>query len=290
MRTKGLKYASPLRYPGGKAALADLLAELRRLNHLGELPIAEPFAGGAGASLSLLYGEETPAVHINDADPAIHAFWKALMVRPNQFMAKLDNTLVDLAEWKRQREVHRRPSRASVTNLGFATFYLNRCNRSGIILKGGPIGGLKQKGRWKIDARYNRDELRQRCKRVVEYRDRIHVTPDDGLEFIKKHATEKLFFFIDPPYYEKGPTLYLNSLKPSYHEALARQLKGMQDASWVMTYDNAKEIRALYEPWAQVHEFQLDYAASGRRKGHELFICPRHLRIPTSQKSAAIQW
>ena len=50
-----MKTCSPLRYPGGKSAMAELLSEIRRLNGLGDRAIAEPFAGGAGASLTLLF-------------------------------------------------------------------------------------------------------------------------------------------------------------------------------------------------------------------------------------------
>ena len=62
----------------------------------------------------------------------------------------------------------------------FSAFYLNRCNRSGIIMNGGPIGGVKQTGKWKLDARFNKAELRRRCEKVAEYRERIHVSGDDG--------------------------------------------------------------------------------------------------------------
>ena len=57
-----MKTSSPLRYPGGKSAMADLLRSIRRLNGLGSRDLAEPFAGGAGASLSLLFQEEVPKV------------------------------------------------------------------------------------------------------------------------------------------------------------------------------------------------------------------------------------
>jgi DNA adenine methylase len=270
--------------------MAGLLASVRRLNSWGDYPIAEPFAGGAGASLSLLYSEETPHVFINDADVAINAFWWSVTRRPKEFAAKLKGTTANMVEWKRQRGIHSRPSQVSRTDLGFATFYLNRCNRSGIILKGGPIGGNDQKGKWKIDARYNVPELLRRCDEVAEYRSRIVVTGEDGLQFIRKRASDRVFFFIDPPYYEKGPTLYLNSLTHAYHRALARQLQSMPGAAWVMTYDDTPEVRALYESWATVREFQLDYAASGRRKGRELFICPKSLKLPMRQESQAIAW
>lgn len=268
--------------------MAGLLAELRRLNVIGDAPLAEPFAGGAGAALSLLYREETTEIFINDADAAMHDFWWTLCHRPRPFLERVSLAEITLEEWRRQRSIYR-ASTSSRLARGFAAFYLNRCNRSGIIMNGGPIGGTEQKGRWKIDARYNRATLRQRCDRVVEYRDRINVSGFDGLEFIRKLRSRRVFFFIDPPYFEKGPTLYLNTLDPEYHRKLGRELKRL-DQPWVLTYDDCDEIRKIYSEWATIRPFMLRYVASERRKGRELLIAPKWMQLPKMQRSASIDW
>lgn len=282
--------SSPLRYPGGKSALAGLLAQVRRLNGLGHRAIAEPFAGGAGASLSLLYLEETPEIYINDADPAIYDFWWSLVNRPNSFLEMLTNTRVSIAEWRRQRDAYRDSSRLSHLCRGFSVFYLNRCNRSGIIMKGGPIGGVKQTGKWKLDARFNKPELRRRCQKVAEYRDRIHVSCRDGIELLGSLNADATLFFIDPPYFVKGRTLYLNALDQDYHAALAARLKSMKDAAWVLTYDDCPEVRKLYRGWATIRPFALRYVAADRRSGKEVLITPKWMHLPTHQRSAAITW
>src|SRR5690606_796133 len=127
-------------------------------NGVAGLAQAEPFAGGAGASLTLLYEERAPEVHINDADPAMHDLWWALISKNEKFAEILSSTRASMAEWRRQREIYRSP-RTTRLKRGFAAFYLNRCNRSGIIMNGGPIGGTEQAGRWKVDARYNKETL-----------------------------------------------------------------------------------------------------------------------------------
>ena len=230
-----MRTASPLRYPGGKSAMAGLLSEIRRLNRLGDHAIAEPFAGGAGAALTLLYLEETPEIHINDVDPAIHDFWWNLVSKPQPFVDMLSKTRVSMAEWRRQRDVYRDRGRVSRVRRGFSAFYLNRCNRSGIIMNGGPIGGVMQAGRWKLNARFNKPELLRRCGKVTEYRDRIQVSCRDGVDFISSLDADSTFFFIDPPYFAKGQTLYLNALDDEYHSALSARLKVMSDAAWVLT-------------------------------------------------------
>lgn len=285
-----MKTSSPLRYPGGKSAMAGLLSQLRRLNGLGDRAVAEPFAGGAGASLTLLYLEETHEIYVNDADPAIHDFWWSLVNRPQPFVEMLSNTRVSMAEWRRQRDVYREYSRISRLRRGFSAFFLNRCNRSGIIINGGPIGGTKQKGKWKLDARFNKTDLLRRCKKVAEYHDRIHVSGCDGIEFIKSLDSESTFFFIDPPYFVKGQTLYLNAVDEEYHRTLSTQLKSMSDAAWVLTYDDCAEIRRLYRDWATIRPFSLRYVAAERRSGKEILITPKWMRLPTSQASAVVSW
>ena len=281
---------SPLRYPGGKSSMVGLLRQIRRLNGLGGLSIAEPYAGGAGASLALLYLEEACEIFINDADPALHDFWWSLVNRPSDFETKLLRTRVSMTEWRRQRNIYRDSRRSSKVRRGFSAFYLNRCNRSGIILDGGPIGGIKQRGNWKLNARFNKKELIRRCQKIAEYRDRIHVSGHDGVDFLVSRDTSSTFFFIDPPYYLKGPLLYLNLLDDQYHASLAAQLREMTDSAWVLTYDDCPQVRRLYRGWATIRPFGLRYAASVRRKGKELLITPKWMRLPNSQPSLAISW
>lgn len=252
--------------------------------------MAEPFAGGAGASLTLLFREETHEIYINDVDPAIHDFWWTLVNKPRPFLDMLTKTRASIAEWHRQRDVYRDQGRVSRVRRGFAAFYLNRCNRSGIIMNGGPIGGVKQRGKWRLNARFHKSGLRCRCEKVVEYRDRIHVSCQDGMQFIENLDREATLFFIDPPYFVKGETLYLNTLNEEYHAALAAQLKSMKNAAWVLTYDDCTKVRRMYSDWATIRPFSLRYVAAERRSGKEVLIVPKWMRLPASQSSAALIW
>lgn len=285
-----MRTSSPLRYPGGKSAMADLLCRIRKINKMGGLGLAEPFAGGAGASLSLLFQEEVSHIHLNDADPAIHDFWWTLKYRPAPFLELIDAARLDISEWERQRSIYRDRGAQSRLRRGFSAFYLNRCNRSGIIMNEGPIGGVEQSGVWKIDARFNKVDLRRRCERVSEYKDRISVSGVDGLAFIRSLDKNDNLLFIDPPYFVKGSLLYLNLLGPKYHEELAEELRRSSGSNWVVTYDDCPEIRRLYEGWANIREFSLRYAAAERRKGREILITPKGVELPSSQESLSIQW
>lgn len=270
--------------------MSSLLRQIRRVNGLGAFEIAEPFAGGAGASLSLLFQEDTPKIHLNDADIAIHDFWWTLVNRPEPFLEMLDTANVNIEEWLRQRKVYRENGKVSRLQRGFSAFFLNRCNRSGIIMNGGPIGGVEQHGKWKIDARFNKPDLYQRCKKVSEYRDRISVSGTDGIAFIGRLDPASVLFFIDPPYFVKGSLLYLNLLNAGYHATLASKLNGMTEAAWIVTYDDCPEIRELYQGWANIRPFSLRYAAAERRSGKEILITPKWMALPNDQDSLAISW
>jgi DNA adenine methylase len=285
-----MRISSPLRYPGGKAVLSGLLAQIKNLNGFGAYSIAEPYAGGAGASLTLLFLEEASEIFINDADPAIFDFWWSVLNRYTSFSTMIVEKRASMTEWKRQRAIYRDDAKMSRLKRGFSAFYLNRCNRSGIIMNGGPIGGIRQTGTWKINARYNKRELVERCRKIAEFRDRIHLSNVDGIQFIKGSDPSSTFYFIDPPYFKKGPTLYLNSLTDEYHEKLADQLKLMRDAAWALTYDDCPEIRKMYRGWAQIRPFSLRYAASESRNGNEILVTPKSMKLPLTQTSAAIEW
>jgi DNA adenine methylase len=259
------------------------------MNGLTGTAFAEPFGGGAGAALTLLLSEDAREIYINDADRAMYYLWWAMTRRPSEFAALIRRSPLNIREWKRQRDKYRTRTTSRLTR-GFAAFYLNRTNRSGIIIDGGPIGGTAQAGTWKLNARFNRSELLGRCGRVAEFAERIHVSCDDGIEFIAAHDRDEIFLFIDPPYFNKGPLLYLNSLDEKYHSRLARQLRKVRHAAWVLTYDDCPEIRKLYSGWAAVRSFSLRYVAAQRRTGRELLITPKSLKLPTAQTSLAVKW
>src|ERR1051326_2392916 len=181
--------SSPLRYPGGKQILCNLLAHLIKLNDLEGKAYAEPYAGGAGAALSLLYSGYVSRIMINDADLHVFAFWHAVLNNNRRFVDLVDSAEVSVQEWHKQREIYQHPNRHSLLRVGFATFYLNRCNRSGIIASGGVIGGKAQHGKWGIGARFNKPELSNRIERIAHYRHQIHISNCDGMAFLDRKST-----------------------------------------------------------------------------------------------------
>src|SRR3989344_591866 len=171
-------YHSPLRYPGGKTSLLPFFEKIIEDHDLQKITYIEPFAGGAGAALALLFSGKVGRIVINDLDRAIYAFWKSSVLSSAKFIKKIKKTPVTISEWKKQKAIYNDP-KASVFDLGFATFFLNRTNTSGI-LDGGLIGGLKQKSKYKIDARFNKDALIERIQQIALYKDKISIFNKDG--------------------------------------------------------------------------------------------------------------
>ena len=69
-------------------------------------------------------------------------------------------------------------------DIGFSTFFLNRTNRSGIIDKAGPIGGLNQDGDYSIDCRFNKTKLIDQIKKIAENREKIALYNMEALDLI----------------------------------------------------------------------------------------------------------
>lgn len=261
---------SPLRYPGGKTCIFPFLGNVIKENKLDSVTYVEPFAGGAGAALALLFLEKVDRIVINDLDKAIYSFWVSAIFESEKFIKKIMNTPVDVKEWKKQKKVND-DLKADIFDIGFSTFYLNRTNLSGV-LDARPIGGLEQTGKWKIDARFNKEGLSDRIRQIAEYKNRITVLNEDGLKLIEKYLNRKdVFIYLDPPYFEKGATLYLNHYQSNNHEALAKKLNENPNSFWVLTYDDISSIRTLYSE-RRIVDFTLAYNVREARRGKELLI------------------
>ena len=272
-----MKNASPLRYPGGKWRIFSFFEQLIELNDLDGVPYAEPYAGGSSLALSLLFEELVSDIYINDIDPAIYAFWDTVVHRNEEFLDLFDKTPISPEEWKRQKKIYNeRPSDKLI--LGFSSFFLNRTNYSGI-LNGGMIGGKNQSGRWKLDARFNRDRLRDQIQKIGMYKDRIHVSGEDALVFLaqKKLPADCLTYF-DPPYFKKGQRLYHNAYKLSDHARVSNAIFRLE-SNWIVSYDDTGYIRKLYKN-VRSRRLRLMHTARASHAGDEVLFFSPNMLIP----------
>lgn len=286
-----MKSPSPLRYPGGKACLAEVLKTVIYDNRFQGCTYVEPFAGGVGAGLKLLREGHIDRLLINDFDSAIYAFWASVTKQTDALIRLIKETPVTIPEWRAQKATYKSGTRDRL-KLGFAAFFLNRCNRSGIIKNAGPIGGIEQSGKWKLDVRFNREALIQQIEDIAGYGERIIVTNEEGISLLHRlnsHAGEgPKFLYADPPYYMKGRELYLSHFANEDHLRLSQAVRQLK-CPWVLTYDSVSQTRALF-PSEQVIPFDLRYsthAASGL--GGEIFVAPSTVTISEEARRLLFQ-
>ena len=264
---------SPLRYPGGKGKLAPFMKVLiEKTGHKGGTYI-EPFAGGAGIALDLLENDIVSQIVINDLDKGIYSFWRAILSETDRFVEAVHEVPLSVKEWKKQREILLRADNKYSFELGFATFYLNRTNRSGII-NGGMIGGLEQNGVWKLDARFNKDNLINRILKIAKKKECIHLYNKDVASLIKNYLPKyekDAFVYFDPPYFKKGKQLYLNFFNEQDHVRIEKMIRESVNCDWVITYDDVPEIANIYENH-ELRRFDLNYSVAQKRKASEIII------------------
>lgn len=268
------KALSPLRYPGGKSKLSPMIKYI--IEHKIDTNIAtyiEPFAGGAGVALELLLSGTVNNVIINDYDKSIYSFWRAIISEPDRFIQEIIQTPVTIDEWRKQKEIYTTLNKKYSFELGFAAFFLNRTNRSGI-LSAGPIGGYDQTGNFLIDARFNKEDLIHRISIIAQYRKRIKVYNKDIRSFILQviaNNQDYSFVYFDPPYYVKGKELYINYFHDGDHIEIRDYIVQNLKCPWIMTYDEEERIANIYDMYTQ-RKYNLTYSLANKGKSSELII------------------
>lgn len=274
---------SPLRYPGGKGKIAQFVAATLINSGLLGCEYVEPFVGGGAVGLFLLINGYVDKITINDIDPAINTFWWHVVHNNDELCNLIDSTNIDIEQWHVQREIQKNKERYNGSlELALSTLFLNRTNRSGIIWAG-PIGGQDQKGKWKIDCRFNKKDLINRLKLINKFSDRIRVFGLDARDFIlnniKNDRVENKIFYLDPPYFVKGQGLYLNAYSYDDHKKLADIVK-MINCSWMVSYDNVEGVLDLYNGCDFI-SYGINYCTQNKYKGSEVIFRSKDIVFPS---------
>lgn len=276
---------SPLRYPGGKGKLAPFMGLMINKMNIRRGTYVEPFAGGAGVALMLLMEGYVDDIVINDYDKAIYSVWRAIISEPENVVDRILYTPVNIDEWKKQKEIYVEKNKRYSLDLAFATFFLNRTNRSGI-LKGGPIGGVEQTGNYLIDARYNAQKLVERIRTIAEYKKHIKVYNKEIVSFLQNilpNLGENLLTYFDPPYFNKGPELYKNFFDKEDHAKIAQLILNGIPGNWIITYDDTPEIIKLYRQQC-IRRYDLNYSVANTGRHSEVIVFNDNKFCPTNQE------
>lgn len=274
---------TPLRYPGGKQRLWPFVKEILLTNGLKEGHYVEPYAGGAGVAIELLLRGCVSTIHLNDSCIGVYSFWHSILNETERFCSKVARASLTVDEWLKQREVFKDRARADRFDVGFATFYLNRCNRSGI-LTGGVIGGLSQSGHWKIDARFPRNELIKRIEAIAAKKSSIRIKNWDAERFLDSYVSKlpkTTLIYCDPPYFHKADRLYHDHYRIEDHARIAQVIQRRIKRHWIVSYDSALQIMEHYEK-RRSFLYALQYNAARAYKGTEAFFFSDSLKLPKS--------
>lgn len=274
-------FYSPLRYPGGKNKLSAFIAKICIDNNITSHYI-EPYAGGASVALFLLFENFVKKITINDKDKSIYAFWFSVLNYTDQLCELIEKTDINIDEWRKQKNIQKRKEKADILELGFSTLFLNRTNRSGII-NAGVIGGIDQNGKYKMNCRFNKQEIIRRIKLIASRKNDIRLFNLDAfklIEIIKRESNkQQSLFYFDPPYYLKGSSLYMNNYNESEHKIISKKIKSIKNFKWIVSYDNVKEIKDLYKNYSN-KEFSFKHTAYVVREGKEILFLSNNIKQP----------
>jgi len=267
------KSLSPLRYPGGKFKIYDKVKNLIEANAFGDRTYVEPFAGGFAIGLGLLSENIVQTVILNDFDSHIYNFWFSVLYHTDELLRMITDTPITIEERNRQLAIYTDENTDRVSD-GFATFFLNRVNFSGVI-KGGPIGGFSQNSVYKLDCRFNKIEMAKKIQQISLFRERIEMYNCDASKLITQYLQERIqtsFFNIDPPYVKKGSSLYTNYFVEEDHKALEKTItRYLNETQWIVTYDECELIRNIYKNY-HMAEYTILHNAGKSVQGKEIVI------------------
>jgi len=278
-------FYSPLRYPGGKNKLSTFVAKLCIDNNIHGHYI-EPYAGGASVALFLLLEGYVERITINDKDRSIFAFWHSVINETESLCILIDNTEITIETWNQQKAIQKEKETIDLLTLGFSTLFLNRTNRSGIIT-GGVIGGVNQNSEYKINCRFNKEEIKVRINQIAKNKKYINLYNLDAIELIEKIQDDvtltkegnNTIFYFDPPYYLKGDSLYMNYYLHENHMEVSERIKNIDNIHWLVSYDDNINIENLYDGLPQ-KKYSFNHSAFSARDGKEILFFSSNLKQP----------
>jgi DNA adenine methylase len=257
-----------------------LITTIIKKNNMNGCDYVEPYAGGAGLALELLFNGLVGKIILNDSSKAVYAFWHSVLNNAEEFCRRIHSASLTLNEWYRQKEILL-DKEAKLFDLGFSFFYMNRCNRSGIPT-GGVIGGLKQDGIWKINSRFPRNELERRIELIASRKKSIVISNLDAECFINSNLRsmpKNALVYLDPPYYNKADRLYLDHYTHDDHVRLADIIQRKINQPWVLTYDCVPQIAGLYKA-RRKRKYNIHYNAAQVYRGKEVMVFSDKLHLP----------
>lgn len=277
---------TPLRYPGSKTRLLNYVERFLEKNEIFASEIIEPFAGTASISFGLLDKKLIESSTICEKDPMISSFWQAMKYSPDELIEGIRNINIDLETWHELKKymLEDAPQKYGNVDIGLAFLFYNRTNYSGIV-KGGPLGGKQQQSKYKLGCRFNKTQIIEKIEKLVPLLENVEIVNSDGLGLLSEYASkgpdDTKFFYIDPPYFNGGKTLYRYYFEKKEHIKLANILLDFHPP-WLLSYDRSDFIKSLYSGYTE-SPIYMDYQANFlKRREKELLFSNKVIPPPTT--------
>jgi DNA adenine methylase len=154
----------------------------------------------------------------------------------------------------------------------FKKLVIHQISYSGLGTKsGGPLGGKKQKSKYKIDCRWSAEYI---CKEIDMSHRLLNKfetkLSSQDFSVLLQDTDSSMLIYLDPPYYVKGNELYSVQFSEDDHERLADMLKEVK-CKWVLSYDKNDRVLELYK-WARIEEIFVNYTITGSNIKKEVII------------------
>lgn len=266
------------RYPGGKSRHTD---KILRYFNANELDYREPFIGGG--SVFLRSGFEN--AWINDLDPGVYDMWRMVKETPGELIDLIneytpiithendpDRIKTAIQTWrdiKDDKEHLKVPA-------GFRSLFLIKTCFSGVIT-GGPTGGIDQRSKYTLTARWAKDETIKRIRSATKRLQSCRITNYDW-EVLVKEIGKNACIYLDPPYLNKGDQCYAFAFTLEDHQRLAK-LVSESGHRYVVTLDDCPEIRNIWNKYlpekcliSETWLYSMSDFRENNRDGRELFI------------------
>lgn len=254
---------TPFRYPGAKNKLLPVIMEHLDKILIGSNSFTDTFVGGGSVLLEVAKKYPNINLYANDKDYWIYCFWQVISdPNPAEYLK-----LLDLISTKPTLELFYKLREDKTTEkvaCAYKAIFFNRTTFSGIFYSG-PIGGKEQKSAYTVDCRYNASKLKNKidkCRELLIGRlvmSNLHFSKYDRL-------TNNEPMYLDPPYYIKGDSLYIEKMSKGDHFDLAVLLYKREN--WVLSYDDCDDVRDLFQHH-NIIDLSARYCINGKKDSWE---------------------
>lgn len=199
--------------------------------------IVEPFAGGAGISLTCVKDSLVDEAAFAELDRDVAATWKTVLNGHAPWLAaeilgfRITRTRVEQVLAQSPKTIYER---------AFRCLLRNRTARGGVLTEGAGLIRLGEDGKG-LRSRWYPETLAKRIATISSLKAQLHFRHGDGFSLIDEYLDRSdAVFFVDPPYTQAAKRLYTHW--EIDHERLFKVLQRAK-GDLLMTYDDTKEVR-----------------------------------------------